>query len=1187
MVAILDDQINQLKQTIADIESQRSILGDQAVEASLLPIRKKLADLLAQAESQSEEPVDVPQRKRKLVTLLYLDVVGSTAMTQDLDPEDTMEILEKAILRLSAPIEAHGGHVTRYTGDGFKAIFGDPIAREDDPEQAIRAGLEILDVSKEVAQEIENEWDIEDFQVRIGIDTGLAAIGGQTEAEDTIKGRVVNLAVRIESAAPPGGMLISHNTYRHVRGVFTVEPQEPILAKGFPKPVAVYLVREVKPRAFRVQTRGIEGVETRMVGRHDELKFLQDALMTAFEEDEGQVVTVSGEAGVGKSRLLYEFQNWLDLLPSSQAVRFFQGRGSQEAQGSPYSLLRDVFTFRFQILDDDTGEQARGKIETGFGEKFSTESDSVMRSHILGQLLGFDYSDSPHMKGVLNDAEQLRNRGLMYLIQYFQDLAQEMPVVIFLEDIHWGDDSSLDVVNRIGEYTPQYPILFVCAARPILFERRPYWGEGQTYHTRIELRPLSKRESRQLVAEILKLADDIPAELRELIVGGAEGNPFYTEELIKMLIEDGVIISDDDTWQVDLTRLEEVDVPSTLAGVLQARLDSLPPKERTVLQQASVVGRLFWDRIVAYIQTEGGNGGEPALIPQSLTSLRNRELVFRHEESAFVGSTEYLFKHDVLREVTYNSVIKRLRKTYHGLVADWLIDNSGDRLGEYSGLIAEHLLLAGRSDKAGQYFAQAGKLALASFANTEAEGYFRQALDLNTEVTHRADLTFASAKSQHFQGRSRYEESQQYYRQAIGLYEQLGNEERLAEVYYHFSWLLWDVDHLEAWDICQEALEKLESAPDSISYARLIGEAGRTAFFRNVSDQVLPLCHRAQEMAEQLGDLEVSSDAGITLALNNDDPNESIRSLRDIIEVTEASGLLRTASRAHTGLAAQLGTFYVDFESAYQHYFRAAEISKQFGDVQRIMFNFYECISYYIRIGKLKDVEKLISDFFEASNVPQQEIEVARKSAQRKLLDARGEWAKYLDLYRPIVDRVRQGGSLQAIAWSNYFLASSILEMNRFESLDDLSEAEDLLKEIIEIGWIDMRAYFTLVIVSARQKKFRAAHEYLLEAEKHVEKDHQGVKVSRTHARYELAYAEQSWDVSVKESETSVEIMKSCKYRYAWSRKLIDLGDALVGRNNPGDLGRARETYQQSLDMFTEMGAPGYVKVLEERLGEM
>ena len=1190
MSTTLDEQINQLKQAIAELEAQRAILGDEAVEAALIPSRKKLADLQALVESQREEPIVVPQRKRKLVTLLYMDVVGSTAMTQDLDPEDTMEIMENAILRLAAPIEAYGGHVTRYTGDGFKAIFGDPIAREDDPEKAIRAGLEILEVSAGLEKEIEQDWGIEDFQVRIGVDTGLAAFGGQTEGKETVKGRVVNLAVRIESAAPPGCMLISHNTYRHVRGVFNVEPQEPIMAKGFPEPVPVYLVKEIKPRAFRVQTRGVEGIDTRMVGRNDELRFLQDALMTAFEEGEGHVMTVSGEAGVGKSRLLYEFDNWFELLPGSQAVRFFQGRGRQEAQNSPYSLLRDVFTFRFQILDDDTGEEARTKIKNGFGEIFGTERDGIMRAQILGQLLGFDFSDSRHLKGVLNDAEQLRNRGLMYLIQYFKDLSQEVPVVIFLEDIHWADDSSLDVVSRIGESTRQHPILLICAARPILFERRPYWGEGQTYHTRIELRPLSKRESRQLVDEILKLTDDIPSELRELVVQGAEGNPFYTEELIKMLIEDGVVISDQEIWQIDLTRLEEVNVPPTLAGVLQARLDSLPIHERTVLQQASVVGRLFWDRIVIYIQSEGGNGGDPQLIPQTLNSLRNRELVYRHEESAFVGAVEYLFKHDVLREVTYESVIKRLRNTYHGLVADWLIKNSKDRIGEYFGLIAEHLLLAGRSDQACEYFLQAGESALASYANPEAEGYFKKALAIVPRDSIRAELTFAYAKSIHMQGRSRYDESQQYYRQAIDLYEKLGNQEHIAEIYYHLSYLLWDIDHLEAWNICQEALQKLKGAPDSVSYARLLGEASRTAFFRDIKDQVITLCYQAQEMADKFGDLEASLDAGITLALQNHVPEESIRSLHEIITLAEAEGLLRTSSRAHLGLAANLGSYYVDFEAAFYHYYRAAELAKQIGDVQRILFAFVESFNYYLRLGKLKEAEQLVSDFFRDSNVSQEDVKSVMKIANRSLLDARGEWAKYIGLYRPVVDDTRLGGSFQAISWGNYFLVSSLLEMNRYESLYDLTEVEERLKENIKIGWdnIQYRSYSMLVITFARQRQFGTAHEYLLQAEEHSGKfEHNGVIEARASAEFELAFAEKRWNDAVKFSEITIDIMKISKYHWGLARKLIDLGDALIGRNEPGDLERARETYQQSLDMFTEMGAPGYIRVIEERRGDL
>jgi class 3 adenylate cyclase len=349
MSTSLDEQINKLKQAIAEIEAQRLILGDAAVDASLVPFHEKLAELESQAVPIEDVPSDIPPRQRKLVTLLFMDVVGSTAMTQHLDPEDTLEIMDNALPCLAEPVQAHGGHITRYTGDGFKAVFGDPIAREDDPEQAIRAGLEVLDAATSLAQKMEAEWGIEDFQVRIGIDTGLAALGGQTEAEDTVMGQVVNLAVRIESAAPPRSLLISHNTYRHVRGVFNVEPQAPIMAKGFPEPVPVYLVKEIKPRAFRVRTLGVEGVETRMIGRVTDLDFLKGALLTAMEEGEGQVITITGEAGVGKSRLLYEFENWIELLPPSQDVRFFQGRGQQEAQGIPYSLLRDVVCYEMYL----------------------------------------------------------------------------------------------------------------------------------------------------------------------------------------------------------------------------------------------------------------------------------------------------------------------------------------------------------------------------------------------------------------------------------------------------------------------------------------------------------------------------------------------------------------------------------------------------------------------------------------------------------------------------------------------------------------------------------------------------------------------------------------------------------------------------------------------------------------------
>jgi class 3 adenylate cyclase/tetratricopeptide (TPR) repeat protein len=721
------DKPQQLIKAIAELEAQRGVLSNDVIDASVVTLREKLAQL------------EVPEKQRKLVTILYTDIVGSTDIVKLLDPEDALEIMDGALKRLAIPVEGHGGHVARFTGDGFKAVFGAPLAQENDPEMAIRAGLGILEVAKEYAKELAGASGIRGFQVRVGVNTGLVALGGLTEAEDTVMGSPVNLAARMESAAPPGRLLISHNTYQHVRGLFDVEPLEPLKAKGFDEPVPVFLVKSTKAHASLIYTRGVEGVETRMVGRETELKLLQDALYTAIEEGEGQVVTIVGEAGVGKSRLLYEFQNWIELL--SHSFRIFTGRGVQETQNIPYALLRDLFSTEFQIKESHSASIVREKVEAGFGEVLGTDEDGHMRAHIIGQLLGFDFSESPHLKWVKEDGQQLRDRAMIYLAEYLHTVAHHEVTAIFLEDIHWADDSSLDLLAYLGREIPNKPLVIVNLARQRLFERRPYWGEGETYHTRLELRPLSKRESRQLVVEVLKKVDDVPVALRELVVDGAEGNPYYIEELIKMLIEEGAIIKGDERWSVEPARLAEIDVPSTLMGVLQARLDGLPLEERTALQQASIVGRVFWDSLIEYITEISEQRLDSRNVYNILAALRGKEMVYRRETSDFDGSVEYIFKHTVLREVTYESVPKQVRKTHHGLVADWLIANGGERVGEYTGLIAEHLEQAGRKEGAILYLLRAAEQAVKQYANEEATCYYRRVLDLTDQPAVQMDAS--------------------------------------------------------------------------------------------------------------------------------------------------------------------------------------------------------------------------------------------------------------------------------------------------------------------------------------------------------------------------------------------------------------------------------------------------------------
>ncbi len=1056
--------------------------------------------------------------------------------------------------------------MTRYTGDGFKAVFGDPVAREDDPEQAIRAGLEIQKVARSLAQEL------------------------QTEAEDTVMGRVVNLAVRIESAAPPGGLLISHNTYRHVRGVFTVESQEAISAKGFPESVPVYLVKDIKPRAFRVRTLGVEGVETRMVGRHDELKFLQDAFFTAMEEGEGHVVTISGEAGVGKSRLLYEFQNWIELLPPSQAVRFFQGHGRQEAQGLPYSLLRDLFSFRFQILDDDSGEEARRKIEVGFGDVFGDDEDARMRTHIIGQLLGFDFSASPHLKGVLNDPEQLRNRGRMYLKEYFQSLSQDSPVVIFLEDIHWGDDSSLDAVNKLGELTPRLPFLIVCTSRPTLFERRPYWGEGQTYHTHLELHPLSIRESRQLVTEILKLAEIVPTELRELVVGGSEGNPFYAEELIKMLIEDGVVIPGEEAWHIEVNRLEQFDVPSTLAGVLQARLDSLPIHERTVLQQASVVGRLFWDRVVTYIQAEGGNGDDPQLIPLALNSLRNRELVYRHEESAFVGTLEYIFKHDVLREVTYESVLKRMRKTFHGLVADWLIANCGDRVGEYSGLIAEHFLLARKKENACQFYLQAGEFALLSYANQEAETQFRCALSLECKKLDESKLLEGLGEA--LSRQSRYEESIQTWHEAIELNIKLEDDASVARLYAKSSraaW--WSGDTPRGLEICLEGLKGIKFEPDSHDVALLLHETARAYYFNGIPEKAGEYCQKALQMAERLDDIEVQADTLATLGiLSNQPPEAALNALTRAVELADKGNLLRIKGRALNNLGVIGQAINGDIFKAKENYERAIALARVRGDRYEEFFTSYALLYLLLDMSEISEIERGVQSLEDLANeISDPDLtKTPILSIKAVLFGLHGEFQLSLELLGECRVKRREGGELQDLSEMDNQIVDINFKIHWSGGDPYWQEVEEDINELIDLGekgWSKVLPLCLLSIANTFQGNHQEAHQFL-ESAKLVKDDSFSFwnYLNITKATACLAASEGRWEESFDSYEDLVETYSQKGYRWEHAHTLCDWGDALVSRGETPNLEAAQELYNQALDIYDNLGAAWYRGQVEKRL---
>jgi hypothetical protein len=371
------------------------------------------------------------------------------------------------------------------------------------------------------------------FDVRVGIHSGDVLLGGGGVDDGTIRGIAVNVAARMEQTAPPGGLRISHDTYAQVRGVFDVEPQPPLSVKGVDAPLRSYLVVRARPRAFRVATRGIEGVETRMIGRAGELQALQDAFQRVMTPGAGlQRVLVVADAGVGKSRLLYEFDNWADARPERFFI--FQARATPQSVVQPYSMLRDLFAWRFQILDGDSMREAQRKFEDGLVPLFAADQgvhEAEAHAHLLGQLIGLDYGRSPHIVHIRDDARQIRNRGFNAAAQALRRISAlgGSPLVIQLDDLHWADDASLDFIDYLGQLDRDAPMLLLTLTRPMLFERR----QAPADVTRIDLAPLDRNASRDLTDELLKKLPQVPAALRELVTGGADGNPFYMEELVR------------------------------------------------------------------------------------------------------------------------------------------------------------------------------------------------------------------------------------------------------------------------------------------------------------------------------------------------------------------------------------------------------------------------------------------------------------------------------------------------------------------------------------------------------------------------------------------------------------------------------------------------------------------------------
>ncbi|HKZ86268.1 MAG TPA: adenylate/guanylate cyclase domain-containing protein [Anaerolineae bacterium] len=739
MTDSLTTQLEQLQNAIAGLEAQRAVLGDAIVGPALAALRQQLAAL----EAQQAAPPS-PAEERRIVTILFTDIVGSTALAEQLDPEDWREVVAAVHGMAGNVIQRHDGAVLQYLGDGLLALFGAQTASEHDPENAIRAALGIQ-------SEIGN-WKLEtapsnlqppasslqpllsNLQLRVGIHTGLVVVGelgSEVKREFTATGDAMNLAARLQAAAPPGGILISHDTYRYVRGVFSVTPKPPLTVKGKTEPIQTYLVRRAKPRPFRTVTRGVAGVESRTVGRDAELQRLQAAYLDAFEHRKVVWAQLVGEPGVGKSRLLEDMNEWFDLRP--ETLRLLRARAYGGDVGQPFALIRRLWFDRFQIAEDAPLARAEAKWVEKFQELAGTQGTEgnlgTEAAHALGLLVGLPFNDSPHIGAMRSDPTQVKGRALVVSRELLQAIREQTPIDMLLEDLHWADASSWEYLTQVilecMEGTEGTQGMFILATA------RPEWQPPEAllqyaHYVQVDLAPLSDDATRELACELLQRVEGVPDEVVRMIAERSEGVPYFAEELVNWFVDRRIIDQSREPWRFVPARLKESLLPATLQHLLLTRLSALSDIERAALQRGAIFGRNFWQ------------GGLEALgihrCADVLSNLQPRGLVDVQPESAFEGESEWSFHHALLRDVTYESVLKRERAALHKAAAEWLEEKAqqAGRLEEFAGLLGDHAERAGETSAAAEWYTRAGERAKAQGAPREARAHFDRALELFT-----------------------------------------------------------------------------------------------------------------------------------------------------------------------------------------------------------------------------------------------------------------------------------------------------------------------------------------------------------------------------------------------------------------------------------------------------------------------
>jgi class 3 adenylate cyclase/tetratricopeptide (TPR) repeat protein len=853
--------------------------------------------------------------ERKVVTVLFADLVDFTRRAGQLDPEDVRQLLAPYYARLRSELERFGGTVEKFIGDAVVALFGAPAAHEDDPERGVRAALAI----REAIAELNAADPGLDLHVRIAVTTGEAvvALGARpSEGEGMAAGDVLNRASRLQGAAPVDGVLVDGPTQAATEHAIEYREAQPVEAKGKPAPIPVWeaVSSQKQPDAEALQRR-----RGRFVGREEELHSLRGALARAREERSVQLVTLVGEPGIGKSRLLYEFSRVAAEEPEPPA--WHVGRCLPYGDGVTFWALGEMVKGQAEILETDTAADAGTKLQRTVGAALADAAEALWVEGHLRALVGLGGEE---IRG------DRRSEAFAAWRRFFEALGARDPLVLAFEDLHWADDGLLDFVDHLVEWASDAPLLVACTARPELLERRPGWSETRDNAVTRSLSTLDDSETALLVGSLLE-DHTLPQRAESALLSRAGGNPLYAGEYVRMLADRGFA----DLGNGDLP------LPDSVQAIVAARLDALPPDEKGLLQHASIIGRAFWAGALVAI------GDIPRWkVEELLLSLERKEFVRRERVSSVARETQYAFWHVLIRDVAYGQIPRARRAEKHRLAAEWIESLNPERAEDRAEMLAHHFVTAleyaqvsgqateSLGERARTALRDAGDRAAGLQAFPAAVRFYGAALEHTPPGEHgHAFLIFRLGQAR-FHGEAAGAETLAEARDALLA---SGDTETAAEAIVMLGELAWTEGQTEdAFRSFEEAAQLVAETSDSRAKAHVLGSLARFLMISGRYEDAIRAGFEALQMAERLGHEELRAHALDTIGVARTaigDPGGLVDLERSIAIAVELNSLEAVRGYVNLGTTlAELG----ELERAFDLYERGRRAAQGFGDRDRI-----------------------------------------------------------------------------------------------------------------------------------------------------------------------------------------------------------------------------------------------------------